>query len=72
METLLASAVADPDAPVSALTMLTEQEQRTLLGWTQAGAGDGDDPPTDAETAEALAGLDDLSDEELDALINRI
>jgi amino acid adenylation domain-containing protein len=71
LETLLGAAVAEPDAPVSALAMLTEEEQRMLLGWTQSGAVEGDEPPTDAEAAEALAGLEGLSDEELDALINR-
>jgi len=72
LRTLLGSAVAEPDSPVSALAMMTEDEQRMLLQWTQAGAGDGVEPPTDAETEEALAGLEGLSDEELEALINRI
>lgn len=73
LQTLLASAAAEPDAPVSSLTMLTEDEQRMLLQWNQTGTdADGSEPPIDAETEAALAGLDGLSDEELDALIDRI
>jgi len=70
-ETLLGSAAADPDRPVATLPMLSEEEQRMLLRWNQNGSGQGDEPPDD-ETEEALADLDGLSDEELDALINRM
>jgi amino acid adenylation domain-containing protein len=61
LRTLLASAVAAPDAPVSELTMMTEDERRMLLEWNPAGPGDADEA--------ALAGL---SEEELDALIDRL
>ena len=72
LQTLLASASAEPDAPISSLTMLTEDEQRMLLQWNQAGADEeGAEPPIDAETVAALADLDGLSNEELDALIDR-
>ncbi|MFB9468542.1 condensation domain-containing protein [Nonomuraea salmonea] len=36
LRVLLAAAAADPDAPLSRLPMLTEEEQRLMLGW---GAG---------------------------------
>ena len=38
LQMLLTSATADPDAPVSGLTMLTEAEQRMLLHWNQSDA----------------------------------
>ena len=61
LETLLRSAAADPEAPVSTLPMLTEAEQRTLAGWNAA--VDEPDPAAD---------LDGLSDDELDALLDRL
>ena len=60
-QTLLESAVADPDTPIGALAMLSEAEQSQLLGqW-------GEDE-TEAER-DALAALDGLSDEELDSFL---
>jgi non-ribosomal peptide synthetase component F len=53
LTTLLASIASGPDAPVSALPMLTEEERRLLLG-------------QQAEPATALAGL---SDEDLDTML---
>jgi amino acid adenylation domain-containing protein len=70
-QTLLTSATTEPDAPVSGLTMMTEEEQRMLLHWNQSEAEEGAEA-LDAETEAALADLDGLSDLELDALINRI
>jgi amino acid adenylation domain-containing protein len=57
-QTLLEGAVAEPDRSVGALPMLSDEEQRQLLG--QSGA-------------EALSpeDLDALSDDELDDLLNR-
>jgi amino acid adenylation domain-containing protein len=69
-QTLLESALAEPDRPVATLSMLTEEERRMLLHWNQTGQGD--EPPIDADPEEALADLDNLSDDELDALINRM
>ena len=68
LETLLGSAVDDPDRPVSGLAMMTEEEQRALLRWNEAA----DDSQAGFDPEEALAGLEDLSDDELDALINRM
>jgi non-ribosomal peptide synthetase component F len=53
--TLLEGIVADPDRPIGAIPMLTDAERRRLLGqWDEVGAPN----------------LDDLSDEELDSLMN--
>ncbi|MCA1657436.1 MAG: condensation domain-containing protein, partial [Actinobacteria bacterium] len=70
LETLLGAAVAEPDKPVSSLPMMTEEEQRSLLGWNAPGKGDRSGPGLDPE--EALADLENLSEDELDALINGI
>ncbi len=63
LERLLAAAAADPDKPVTALAMLTDEEQRLLLGWNEAATANETDDDLD---------LDSLSDEELDALINQM
>jgi non-ribosomal peptide synthetase component F len=63
---LLESALAEPDRPVSALPMLTEEEQRMLTGGNEPEKGYEDDADV------AVAGLDDLSEDELDALIDRV
>ena len=58
--TLLGSIVAEPDRPISALTMLSEDERRRLVGrW---------DEPDEA----APADLDGLSEEELDAMLQQL
>jgi amino acid adenylation domain-containing protein len=58
-QTLLEGIVADPDQPVATLPMLSEAEQRQLLGgWDDGATGPGPDD------------LDALSDEELDAMLN--
>ena len=43
LETLLTAAVAEPDKPVGSLPMLTEAEQKMLLGWNAAGSN-GEEP----------------------------
>ena len=72
LERLLESAAAEPDRPVGALRMLAEAEQTALLSWNSTGTGHGNELSDDEDPDEALASLDDLSDDELDALINRI
>ncbi len=58
--TLLESIVAEPDRPISALTMLSEEERRRLVGqW---------DAPDEASSAD----LDGLSEEELDAMLQQL
>jgi amino acid adenylation domain-containing protein len=67
LQILLESAVEGPDKPVASLPMMTEEEQRMLLNWNgDATRGDGDSD----ENETLLAGLDNLSDDELDALID--
>jgi amino acid adenylation domain-containing protein len=63
-ETLLEGIVADPDRPVGELSMLTEEESRQLLGTSAAGGQAGG-------AAQTMAGLDGLSEDELDALLEQ-
>jgi amino acid adenylation domain-containing protein len=63
-QTLLEGIVADPDKPVGSLPMLTEEESRQLLGgWS----GQVSSHPSQ----QLLADLDQLSEEELDALLDQ-
>jgi non-ribosomal peptide synthetase component F len=57
---LLEGIAADPDQTIAALPMLSDEERRRMLGQQ-------DDADLDAEAA--LADLDRLSEEELDALM---
>jgi non-ribosomal peptide synthetase component F len=59
MQRLLEGAVAEPDQPVGALPMLSEAERQLML--------QGSD-----DAATALDDLDDLSEEDLDALLSRM
>ena len=62
--TLLESILADPDAPISTLPMLSEEERRQILGqWNGAEAD-----PTDGLPAD----LDNLTEAELDALLQQL
>ncbi len=71
LETLLTSALAEPDRPVASLPMLSEAEEKLLLGWNSAGA-DREGLPLDNDDEAALADLENLSDDELDALLGRL
>jgi non-ribosomal peptide synthetase component F len=62
--TLLESIVAQPEQPVGALPMMTEAERQQLLHQSPGADDEGEE--------RALAGLDGLSDEELDSLISRL
>ncbi len=70
LQTLLDSAIAEPDRPVSQLTMMSEHEQRMLFGWNSSGSGQANGTDSDAE--DALADLENLSEDELNALIDRL
>ena len=64
LQTLVEGIVADPDKPIGSLPMLTEEESRQLLGgWS--GQGDVN------SSQQTLADLDQLSEEELDALLDQ-
>jgi non-ribosomal peptide synthetase component F len=64
LQTLVEGIVVDPDKPVGSLPMLTEEESRQLLGgWSGQTSGD--------SSQQLLADLDQLSEEELDALLDQ-
>ncbi len=70
LQTLLESAIAEPERPVSQLAMMSEEEQRVLFGWSASKSGQGIGTDPDAE--DALADLENLSEDELNALIDRL
>ncbi|GAC1464690.1 MAG: hypothetical protein NVSMB9_03610 [Isosphaeraceae bacterium] len=72
LQTLLESAVHEPDRSVATLAMLTEEEQRLMLGWNQADRENENDSSRISGCEESLAELSSLSDDELDALINQL
>ena len=67
---LLEAIVAEPDRPVGALPMLTEDErQQVLAGWGSGGADDGSDA---GDLDDLAAGFDAADDAELDALLEQL
>jgi amino acid adenylation domain-containing protein len=69
LRTLFESILADPDQPVATLPMLTEAERNQLLGRSDGDADAVGDP--EHRNGEAQPDLDQLSDDELDALLTR-
>ncbi len=64
-QTLLAAVVAEPDAPISTLPMLSEAERRQMLQQWNSGYEASSDP-------ELPPDLDNLSEDELDALLQQL
>jgi non-ribosomal peptide synthetase component F len=67
---LLVAVVAQPDRPVGALPMLTEQERHQVLaGWGAGGDDEGSDP---GDFDDLPAGFEGADEAELDALLDQL